>query len=130
MNGTSFMPGINAPVFDVHTASFRDPAGFVFFDSRGQLLRQINHRSQQDYRKLVDSGLCEELVRDGLMVDHEEVELSRRFSGDAAVVIRPEPIPFISYPYEWSFSQLQDAARLTLEIQRRALNRGMILHAI
>ncbi len=121
------MPGINAPVFDVHTASFRDPAGFVFFDSRGQLLRQINHRSQQDYRKLVDSGLCEELVRDGLMVDHEEVELSRRFSGDAAVVIRPEPIPFISYPYEWSFSQLQDAARLTLEIQRRALNRGMIL---
>jgi hypothetical protein len=42
-------------------------------------------------------------------------------------VIRPEPIEFISYPYEWSFSQYQDAALATLEIQRRALGRGMTL---
>ena len=42
-------------------------------------------------------------------------------------VIRPEPIAFISYPYEWSFSQYQDAALATLEIQRRALRRGMTL---
>lgn len=112
---------------NVHTASFRDPSGFMFYDEDGQLLRQINHRYHDDYRTLIDSGLYHELVRDELLVRHDEVDLDRQLSPDAAVVIRPEPIPFVSYPYEWSFSQLKDAARLTLEIQRRALNRGMML---
>ena len=48
-------------------------------------------------------------------------------SPDAYRVIRPERIPFISYPYEWSFSQLQDAALTTLRIQELALERGLTL---
>jgi len=32
----------------------------------------------------------------------------------------------VSYPYEWSFSQLQDAATTTLEIQKKALQHGLI----
>ena len=42
-------------------------------------------------------------------------------------MLRPEPVHFISYPYEWSFGQLQDAALLTLELQERALGRGLTL---
>ena len=42
-------------------------------------------------------------------------------------MIKPELIEFISYPYEWCFSQYQDAALTTLEIERRALSRGMTL---
>jgi ribosomal protein L11 methylase PrmA len=42
-------------------------------------------------------------------------------------VLRPERIDFISYPYEWSFGQLKDAAALTLEIQERALGKGFTL---
>ena len=34
---------------------------------------------------------------------------------------------FISYPYEWSFGQLKDAALLTLELQERALAKGLTL---
>src|SRR3990170_771316 len=45
----------------------------------------------------------------------------------AAAVIRPRLIDVISYPYEWSFSQLKDAALLTLELQSRALDAGMRL---
>ncbi|MCX6558696.1 MAG: SAM-dependent methyltransferase [Candidatus Aminicenantes bacterium] len=52
-------------------------------------------------------------------------ELAR--SADAYKVIRPLPLPFISYPYEWSFSQLKDAALLTLDIQKTAMAHGMIL---
>ena len=33
----------------------------------------------------------------------------------------------ISYPYEWCFSQLKDAALLTLRLQRAAMERGMSL---
>ena len=46
---------------------------------------------------------------------------------DAYKILQPQRIPFISYPYEWSFSQLKDAALATLEIQLRALDHGMIL---
>ena len=46
---------------------------------------------------------------------------------DAYKVIRPELVPFISYPFEWCFSQLKDAALLTLDIQRTALEHGMSL---
>ena len=42
-------------------------------------------------------------------------------------MLRPEPVHFISYPYEWSFGQLRDAALLTLELQERALGRGLTL---
>jgi hypothetical protein len=42
-------------------------------------------------------------------------------------VIKPEAVSFISYPYEWCFSQLKDAALLTLEVQKKALNHGMSL---
>ena len=42
-------------------------------------------------------------------------------------MLQPEPVRFISYPYEWCFGQLRDAALLTLEIQERALVRGITL---
>jgi ribosomal protein L11 methylase PrmA len=42
-------------------------------------------------------------------------------------LLRPESVPFISYPYEWTFSQLKEAALLTLDLQKRALEAGMWL---
>ncbi len=60
------------------------------------------------------------------MVSHEETSEEAN-SPDCLLVIQPRRIPFISYPYEWSFSQLKDAAILTLEIQQEALSKGMTL---
>ena len=48
------------------------------------------------------------------MVGHADADLSLAASSEAAAVIQPRPLDFISYPYEWSFSQLKDAALLTL----------------
>ena len=42
-------------------------------------------------------------------------------------ILKPERIRFISYPYEWAFNMLKDAALLTLEIQKIALEYGMSL---
>src|SRR5690606_1182148 len=58
---------------------------------------------------------------------HEEESLSRRLDDEAFAVLRPNRIPFISYPYEWSFNALKDAALLTLDIQSLALERGLTL---
>ena len=75
----------------------------------------------------MESGLHEELVRDGLLISHEEVSIGSENSKKHYKTIKPTHIPFISYPYEWSFSQLKDAALLTIDIQRIALEHGMCL---
>jgi ribosomal protein L11 methylase PrmA len=107
-------------------SSFRDPSGFIFLKD-GVLYRQVDHRYRASWDALHDSGLHAELISQGLLVAHEEADLALAPEPNAYRVIRPERIPFISYPYEWSFSQLQDAALLTLRIQQLALQRGMIL---
>lgn len=107
-------------------SSFRDPSGFVF-EKEGELLRQVNKPYEEDFLLLESSGLLDELVRECLVVPTEQVGLDQAITGDAVAVLRPERIPFISYPYEWCFSQFKDAALLTLDITERALGKGMVL---
>jgi len=111
---------------NVLSASFRDPSGFMFRRDN-KLYRQVNQPYRQEYDELINSGLYKELCEARLMISHEEVNIEPEFTGLAYKVIQPEPVGFISYPYEWSFSQLKDAALVTLEIERRALGRGMSL---
>ena len=106
--------------------SFRDPSGFLYRRD-GVLLRQVNDVYAADYDALNSSGLYAELVDKQLMIPHAEVDVSLAYSKTAYKVIKPEPVAFISYPYEWCFSQLKDAALLTLDIQRRAYAKGMVL---
>jgi len=110
----------------ISTASFRDPSGFVF-EHHGMLYRQVNDCYQDQYLLLMDSGLYEKLVNQGMLIPHEEVDVPAPVEGNAWRIIRPEPIAFISYPYEWCFSQLKDAALLTLDMQLAALKHGMCL---
>ena len=107
-------------------SSFRDPSGFLFLDG-GVLYRQVNLGYREDYDRLLSSGLYGSLVDAGLLVAHREVGPRSPESPECYKVLRPEPLPFISYPFEWSFSQLRDAALTTLAIQRRCLDRGMSL---
>lgn len=107
-------------------SSFRDPSGFLFLD-RGVLYRQVNRSYREDFDRFMDSGLCSSLVDSGLLVPHEEVALQPAEPIECYRILRPDPLPFISYPFEWSFSQLQDAALTTLAIQKRSLEHGMSL---
>ncbi|MHB1415467.1 MAG: SAM-dependent methyltransferase, partial [Chloroflexota bacterium] len=105
-------------------SSFRDPSGFLFAED-GRLFRQVNPVYKDNYDSLIGSGLYRSLAGEGLLIPHEEAELAEM--DGAYKVLRPEVLPFVSYPYEWSFSQLKDAALATLRIQKRALDFGMSL---
>ncbi len=107
-------------------SSFRDPSGFIFLH-KDLIYRQINISYKNNYDKLINSGLYKTLIDSDLLISHIECDLDNIKSNEAYKVIKPEMIPFISYPYEWSFSQLKDAALLTLEIQKKALSFGMSL---
>lgn len=103
--------------------SFRDPAGHVFIDS-GRVKRGVTGWGAKAYEKLIASDLYTTLEKEKKLVAHEDSEDT---SGRFYKVLIPEVIPVISYPYEWCFSELKDAALLTLDIQRSALERGMSL---
>jgi ribosomal protein L11 methylase PrmA len=105
-------------------SSFRDPAGFIFTTSSGDILRQINPLGADEFDQLHASGLYDALTKKNYLISHEEVD---NVNADAYKTIKPHRLPFISYPYEWSFGQLKDAALLTLYIQKAALKKGMSL---
>jgi len=102
-----------------HPSSFRDPAGFIFNRDK-TVYRQINLNGQEQYDLFLASGLYDRLVKDGLLIAHSEEKIEPA-SSPAYKIIKPMAIPFISYPYEWCFSQLKDAALTTLRIQKLAL---------
>jgi hypothetical protein len=106
--------------------SFRDPSGFVYRRD-GEVLRQVSQSYAAEFDALLRTGLYDELSGNRLLTPHEELSLELAADSGAFRVLKPEQVPFISYPYEWSFSQLRDAALLTLDIQERALGRGMTL---
>jgi len=107
-------------------SSFRDPHGFVYSTGR-ELLRRVNRSFKPHYDHLIASGLYERLAESGKLLRHEEVALSADSFAGVYKTLRPARVPFISYPYEWCFGQLKDAALLTLKIQKTALDYGMWL---
>ena len=114
--------------------SFRDPSGYVFID-RDCVWRSVNRDAAADVRGAISSGLVGELVELGLLIDTtidersgKSLEEFRGPRGDVPELILRHPrLPFISYPYEWTFPQLRDAAIAHLELQIAALARNFTL---
>jgi ribosomal protein L11 methylase PrmA len=111
---------------NILNSSFRDPSGFVF-EYNGEIYRQVNRSYKEHYEMLIQSGLYQSLVNSHYLIAHEEAEVPAPDAEAAWKVIKPTNLSMISYPYEWSFNQLKDAALLTLEIQKQSLDFGMSL---
>lgn len=109
-----------------HPASFRDPSGFVF-KHEGQIYRQVNQCYADDYRLLQSSGLYARLIQTGKLIAHAELSENLLQSEKWFLTLLPEQVAYISYPYEWCFDQLKDAALLTLDILKEAMAHDMIL---
>ena len=103
------------------SGSFRDPSGFVFKEN-GNLFRQINPCYFHVYNDLKNKKIFDLLWNEGLMIRHQEIK-----NNPSEIVLKPEEIPFVSYPYEWSFSQLKEATLLTLNLQKKLLEHGFSL---
>ena len=107
-------------------ASYRDRDGFIF-EQDNLIYRYVHPSYEPHYRQLMDSGLYDELIKKERLVSHTEVTERDKFIFTDGRILLPLQIPFISYPYEWSFDMWKDAALLTLHIARAALNKGMTL---
>lgn len=117
------MTGIEAD-----TGSYRDIAGRVYHvDDR--VFRTVNDTAAADFDFLRQSGLLDALVADGRAVPAEDADFGDLgvLADGARYVLQHPRLPFISYPYEWSFSEMKAAALLHLDVHLEALARGLTL---
>ena len=104
-----------------HSSSFRDPSGYVFIEGN-ELKRCVLPIYFNQYNSLKNSGFFQKAIQSDLLISHEEELVS-----ESEIIIRPNKIPFITYPYEWCFNQYKEAALLTLKLHKFALECGYIL---
>jgi hypothetical protein len=112
-------------------ASFRDPANRVFY-AGGEVLRGLGAGAVDDWTALSASRFFPRMVEEGKICATEPADpalvAGALPGGQAAgweLVLRHERIPFVSYPYEWGFAMLRDAALLHLELLLAALDEGI-----
>ncbi|WP_420574566.1 class I SAM-dependent methyltransferase [Kordia sp.] len=104
-----------------HASSYRDPSGHIYIEN--DIIKRIIFPSYfPQYEALNKNGFFEKAFQHKLLIPHEEIERS-----DTQICIQPAQIPFITYPYEWSFQQYKEAALHTLKLQKYALQNDFSL---
>lgn len=119
------------PNFASESSSFRDNSNLIIYKDN-EPYRLIFQPGIAQFNKAENSGLIKSLQEKQWLIDHtiikpESLDLSPELKNKTACILKPSKIPFISYPYEWSFEQLKDAAILTLKIQLHCLEKGVSL---
>lgn len=104
--------------------SFRDPTGSVFF-SGNSVYRSISDKTAPIIEKLFQTSFFQEYMNEGKIIPTSLIPNTYNVPGK--YVLQHEKIPFFTYPYEWSFYMLKDAALLTLDILKKCLAEGYIL---
>jgi hypothetical protein len=94
--------------------------------------RALSERGLADWEALAATDLFRENVAAGRLVATERVGepagLPAELDGaGVAAVLRHDRIPVVSYPYEWPFGMLKDAALLELDLLLAALDEGLVL---
>jgi SAM-dependent methyltransferase len=116
-------------MIDFDPGSFKDPDGRVFRSGK-HVFRAVTPAALARFEHLRDSGLIDALAAPGVLMP-TTIESAQAFGLDPAAVgdrvIRQAAVPLVSYSYEWSFSMLQDAALVTLDILQAALARDVVL---
>jgi ribosomal protein L11 methylase PrmA len=75
------------------------------------------------------SGLFDKLLANGWLVPFEEADPSvlGELTAQPSLVLEHPRLPFISYPYEWPFSALKEAALHHLKVHLLALEHGVTM---
>ena len=102
--------------------SFRDPASRVVLDG-DKVIRLLDERGVESWRALSGSDFFRKAVADGRLIESVEVDPPE---GSAGALIHPR-LDLITYPYEWTFSMLRDAALLQLDLLEEALAAGLTI---
>ncbi len=105
--------------------SFRDPLSRVFI-SGDDVIRGFSAMGKTDIDAVWSKKFIREALASGDLIPSDFVEPGSAGLGTEWVAAMRHPrLPFISYPYEWSFNMLKDAALAQLRLTRAALADGV-----
>jgi hypothetical protein len=120
----------------VEPGSFRDPDSRVLVAGE-EVFRVLSEAGLADWEALAGSQLFERAVAGGSLIGTRPANgdaalagvagVEDALAGPPAAILRHDRIPFVSYPYEWTFEMLRDAALLQLDLLLAALDEGLIL---
>lgn len=105
--------------------SFRDPTSRVYLD-QDRVVRGLSDESAAELRKITDMAWYQRAVSGGAIVDTTWLDVDPGVGGEWSAYVEHPRIPFISYPYEWPFEMLRDAARLQIELLLAGLDEGVM----
>ncbi|NKB57395.1 MAG: hypothetical protein GKS00_13800 [Alphaproteobacteria bacterium] len=123
---------------EVNAGSFRDPENQVYEVTRAagggktRILRGLSQGALANYRLLSEEAFFQKamdaghIVQTSVLTAGDEDANAIMMDGWAGV-LEHEPIPFVTYPYEWTFSMLKDAALLQLRLIEESLKNGWTL---
>ena len=107
--------------------SFRDPAGQVLHLGN-RVFRTVTDHGWNGFSMVWDSGLIADMSADGLVLSLQQVDPDVAGNPpNTAHLFETEKLPFVSWPFEWSFSMLKSAACLHLDVHLKALARDFTL---
>lgn len=109
-------------------SSFRDKLGNIFYVDK-KVIRTINKIGKKNFEFIIDKKILEEAISNNFLIGTKIVnkEDLPNFFSKFEYVVESDLIPYISYPYEWSFEQLKYAAICHLDFQIFLFERGAIL---
>ncbi len=115
-----------APAEDA--GSFRDRDGRVYRQG-DRIFRGLSDQALERFRELRETGFFREFTRSGELIESEETASPRPLPEHSrwAGWLEHRPVPFVNYPYEWTFGMLRDAADLQLRLLEAALGEGWTL---
>ncbi len=97
------------------------------FIAEDEILRTLDEQGWNDFAAAAKAPFFTQAIRDKKIVGTKIAEsVPDGLPQSAVKVLRHDKIPFVSYPYEWPFTMLQDAALLHLELVRSGLDDGII----
>lgn len=112
--------------------SFRDPCNRVYQIGNERIVRGIDEATTEHMTKLLETSFFQKFMSEGKVVDTALIKdtdsiLEEIPDHNWHAALEHNKIPFISYPYEWTFTMLRDAALLHLELLEAALENGWTL---
>src|SRR5690606_32145011 len=87
----------------------------------------VNTGFAEAFLQFENSGASQKFIQKEWLLPYERLETRITDDARAAFFLKPQELPFISYPYEWSFDMLRDAALLTLQLAKAAIDHNLQL---
>ena len=109
--------------------SFRDPAGSVY-ESENRIFREIKKKYIENYNSIKEKNIFEKYIDNKYLIKFKELDKSNRITNnfdDDSLILESQFLDNITYPYEWGFDQLKDAAIFTLNFNLELLKDGFTL---